>query len=153
MSLVSLFITFFCLSKHTKACEAKSFSIYFLQLNRNLIKVMCSTYVSDMLKYPRWLCWLYFSQLQFNVIFVGATQQVKRPRQANTLTELVKPQRQYRECVLTHALQWVVTLVWLSWFRLRALFWHAYFYSCKDIPYISKDCTTTVVMMASSQNS
>lgn len=46
----------------------------------------------------------YFSLLQYNVIFVGGTRQGNVPRQANSLTELVKPQRQYSECVSTYAL-------------------------------------------------
>ncbi len=54
----------------------------------------------------------------------------------------MKPQRQYSECVSTHAPQWVVTLGW----QVRAFFWPAHSCGCDDIPY-----TAIMVMMASSQ--
>lgn len=63
-----------------------------------------------------WLCWLYFSQLQYNVKFLWGTRKVFRgPRQSNGFRELVKRQRHYREGVLPHIPKWVISLGW--WMR------------------------------------
>lgn len=148
--VMNLFITIYhaspCLPKHTQAGEAKS-------ILRNWVareKWSQGNILNQSFRQSA----IHQGSVGFTLVncstmwfLSGELDKFNGPRQPNTLMELVKPQRKYSECLSTHALWWVVTLGW----QVRAFFRPAHSCGRDDIPYISEDCTTMMVMMASSQ--